>query len=145
MPWLHIWNKIISKLFQPLSTSVWNNAATIFIPPIHHFISGNKDRKEQQKYNYKYQLCTNRYKCLHDMALDWLEMTGMSFSIPIFPVPNGSFPFSFPLPGLARFYSNSLPSAIGYSPSAASPISSHLLLFFIDIVITSKLRTNGIL
>ena len=28
------------------------------------------------------------------------------------PIPNASFPFSFPIPGLARFYSHSLPIPI---------------------------------
>jgi len=32
-----------------------------------------------------------------------VEMSGNVFSIPFPPIPNGSFPFPFSIPGLARF------------------------------------------
>ena len=69
----------------------------------------------------------------------------MSFSVPFPPVPNCSFLFPFRLPGSARFYSQSN-LLFPFTP-AASPLSSQLLLFFMDIMkqIITKLTTNGIL
>jgi len=58
-----------------------------------------------------------------------------------------SIPIPFLLPGQSRFYSNFLPTPIGYSLPRSLPyysISSHLLLFCTDIMkqITCKLITS---
>jgi len=34
------------------------------------------------------------------------DLVDMSFSIPVLPVPNGSFPFTFPIPGLVIILSH---------------------------------------
>ena len=70
----------------------------------------------------------------------------MSLSISLPAIPNGSFPFSLPIGLVQRGFP--VPSVIHISPPlwyAYYGISSHLLLFFVDILkpITSKRTKSG--